>query len=84
MLQKSKEIPLSRRIEWQKKFRHDNLSLDKKRKRYVFSKTVNGKKHLLRINFELVPDFSSHKILCKKLDKKINMTSEHAGMIIIF
>lgn len=68
MLQKSKEIPLSRRLEWQKKFRHDNLSLDKKRKRYVFSKTVNKKKHILRINFELVPDFSSHKILCKKWD----------------
>ena len=66
ILKKSKNIPLSRRLSWQKKFTHDNLTIEKGRRRYVFSKTIDKKKQMLKIKFELVPDFSSHKILCNQ------------------
>ena len=66
LLKKAREVSLTKRIKWIKWLKHDDLSIDKQRKRYIFSKYVDKSTISMKIKFELVPTFSAYKILCRQ------------------
>ena len=68
-VQKSNDISLIKRKQWQKIFPHKNLSFDKERNKYIFSKTVNKMKHLIKINFDSVPDFNSQQKNMQEMER---------------